>query len=110
MNAHDTLTLWENFYVIVGSSAGALTGLQFVVMALVSDSDRKGGEPDISAFGTPNVVHFSAVLLVSAILSAPWPNLSSTPTIVRVCRPLGAVYTSIVIRRARRPTVCQPAL
>ena len=25
---------WENFYVIVGSSAGALIGLQFVVMAL----------------------------------------------------------------------------
>ena len=25
---------WENFYVIVGSSAGALIGLQFVVMTL----------------------------------------------------------------------------
>jgi len=28
---------WESFYVIVGSSAAALTGLQFVVMALVAD-------------------------------------------------------------------------
>ena len=28
---------WESLYVIVGSSAGALIGLQFVVMALVSD-------------------------------------------------------------------------
>jgi hypothetical protein len=28
---------WENFYVIVGSSAGALIGLQFVVMTLVAD-------------------------------------------------------------------------
>jgi hypothetical protein len=26
------LAAWENFYVIVGSSAGALIGLQFVVM------------------------------------------------------------------------------
>lgn len=26
------LTQWENFYIIVGSSAGALTGLQFVVI------------------------------------------------------------------------------
>ena len=31
---------WENFYVIVGSSAGALIGLQFVVMALVADRPR----------------------------------------------------------------------
>jgi hypothetical protein len=27
---------WENFYVIVGSSAGALIGLQFVVITLLS--------------------------------------------------------------------------
>jgi hypothetical protein len=26
---------WENFYVIVGSSAGALIGLQFVVITLI---------------------------------------------------------------------------
>ena len=31
------LSKWESFYVIVGSSAGALTGLQFVVMALVAE-------------------------------------------------------------------------
>ena len=28
---------WASFYVIVGSSAGALTGLQFVVMTLIAD-------------------------------------------------------------------------
>ena len=27
---------WENFYVIVGSSAGALIGLQFVVLTLIA--------------------------------------------------------------------------
>jgi len=34
--AASTLSAWENFYVIVGSSAGALTGLQFVVMTLIA--------------------------------------------------------------------------
>ena len=29
---------WENFYVIVGSSAGALIGLQFVVITLIADT------------------------------------------------------------------------
>jgi hypothetical protein len=32
------LTGWENFYVIVGSSAGALIGLQFVVITLIAEN------------------------------------------------------------------------
>ncbi len=28
---------WENFYVIVGSAAGALIGLEFVVVTLLAD-------------------------------------------------------------------------
>ena len=31
------LEAWDNFYVIVGSSAAALTGLMFVVIALIAD-------------------------------------------------------------------------
>ncbi len=31
------LSGWQNFYMIVGSSAGCLIGLQFVVMALVAN-------------------------------------------------------------------------
>ena len=38
MVAPSQLADWENFYVIVGSSAGALTGLQFVVIALIADA------------------------------------------------------------------------
>jgi len=34
------LKAWEAFYVIVGSSAGALTGLQFVVLTLIGESDN----------------------------------------------------------------------
>jgi hypothetical protein len=37
MDAASLLGRWENFYVIVGSAAGALTGLQFVVIALIKD-------------------------------------------------------------------------
>ena len=34
---------WENFYVIVGSSAGALIGLQFVVIMLIAAKPIAGG-------------------------------------------------------------------
>ena len=71
------LAEWENFYVIVGSSGAALTGLQFVVIALVAEGRRRSSLHEIDAFGTPTIVHFCATLLVSAILSAPWQRLSS---------------------------------
>jgi hypothetical protein len=32
------LAEWEGFYVIIGTSAAALTGLMFVVIAVVADS------------------------------------------------------------------------
>ncbi|MGC2473425.1 MAG: hypothetical protein WA485_03765 [Candidatus Sulfotelmatobacter sp.] len=57
------LSSWANFYVIVGSSAGALIGLQFVVMALVANIPRVSNNAQAGdAFATPNVVHFSTVL------------------------------------------------
>ena len=58
------LGAWESFYVIVGSSAAALTGLQFVVMALVAESRQQASSGTISAFGTPTIVHFCAALLL----------------------------------------------
>src|SRR6266851_422466 len=70
------LARWESFYVIVGSSAGALTGLQFVVMALIAEAESGSSMLEVRAFGTPTVVHFCAALLISAVLSAPWHSLS----------------------------------
>lgn len=110
MVANDTLSQWQNFYIIVGSSAGALTGLQFVVMALVAESPARGDSREIDAFGTPTIVHFCAVLLVSAILSAPWPELWEAASIVGTCGALGIVYSLIVVQRARHTTIYKPEL
>jgi hypothetical protein len=52
------LAAWQSFYVVLGSAAAALTGLQFVVMALVSNSRQTGSMREVDAFGTPTVVHF----------------------------------------------------
>ena len=101
MDATAAFAAWQNFYIIVGSSAGALTGLQFVVMALVAE--RPFGSPqDVNAFGTPTVVHFCATLLVSAILAAPWHRLGSAGVALTICGALGCAYSVIIIRRARR--------
>ena len=110
MPTQDTLLRWENFYIIVGSSAGALTGLQFVVMALVADSPARTDSGTIDTFGTPTVVHFCAVLLVSALLSAPWPLLAHAAIAIGICGAAGVVYSLIVVRRARRVTAYKPEM
>jgi len=99
---------WETFYVIVGSSAGALTGLMFVVMALVAE--RRGTERQIQAFGTPTVVHFSAPLLLAAIVVAPWPQPSGAAIAIAAFGIAGTVYMLIVLRRARRQTDYRPVV
>jgi hypothetical protein len=109
-SAGSLLTAWESFYVIVGSSAAALTGLQFVVIALVAETKRRSTMREIDAFGTPTIVHFGAVLLVSSILSAPWPSLATSSVPLGICGSLGVIYGLVVIRRARRQTGYQPVL
>ena len=106
--ARSPLVAWESFYVIVGSSGGALTGLQFVVIALIAESRRRTTARELSAFSTPNVVHFCAVLLMSAILSAPWRGLSNVSLALAACGVAGLVYGVMVVTRARRQTTYRP--
>jgi hypothetical protein len=108
MSAASLLDQWENFYVIVGSAAGALTGLQFVVIALINDVQAATSMREIRAFGTPTVVHFCAVLLVSAIVSAPWEALSAAGWMLSACGAVGVVYAITVIRHARGQTHYSP--
>lgn len=97
------LTSWTNFYVIVGSSSGALTGLTFVVITLLAgrrqmEEIRLG----MNAFTTPIVVHFSAVLLVAALLSAPWAALGPVALLLGLGSVGGVGYVALVVRRLRR--------
>lgn len=110
MPAHEILSKWESFYVIVGSSAGALTGLQFVVMAIIADQPGRGGHQEIAAFGTPTVVHFMAVLFVGAIISAPWEELSHAALMLALFGLTGVIYTAIVTKRAKTTQRYQPVL
>ncbi len=102
------LAAWESFYVIVGSSGAALTGLQFVVIALIADHEVASSDREINAWGTPTVVHFSVVLLLAALLSAPWPSLSAAGVALGVAGLAGIGYAGVVIRRAPRVTGYQP--
>jgi len=100
---------WENFYVIVGSSAGALIGLQFVIITLIANMpiarvDAQAG----GAFATPSVVHFGVVLFLSAIACAPWSGITIVTVLWGLVGLCGIVYTAIVARRMRLQTIYEP--
>lgn len=106
--AASPLTDWENFYVIVGSSAGALTGLQFVVIALIAEARTEGGILEIRAFGSPTVVHFCESLIISAILSAPWHGVRGPATALMICGLAGLAYAIRAMQHARKQKGYQP--
>jgi hypothetical protein len=99
---------WENFYVIVGSSAGALIGLQFVVITLIAERPALRMAEASAAFATPSVVHFGVVLLLSAIASAPWSWIAIVAVLWGFVGLGGVVYTLIVARRMLVQTVYKP--
>jgi hypothetical protein len=102
--APSVLSHWESFYVIVGSSAGGLTGLMFVVITLIADSRIPRTPANINAFGTPNVIHFLAVLLLAAILSAPWQRMQDPAHLIGLSAVSGVGYVLVVLRRMVRQT------
>src|SRR5262245_61401217 len=104
------LTEWDSFYVIVGSSAGALIGLQFVVMTLVAEGPPDRIEEGGAAFASPNVVHFSSVLFLSALLCAPWRSIEPAAVLWGLLGLVGFAYEGIVVRRMQRQAAYRPVL
>lgn len=102
---------WENFYVIVGSSAGALIGLQFVVITLIASRPVGGGTAQAgAAFATPTIVHFGVVLLLSAVINAPWQHLQSAAVVWGSLGLVGLVYEVVIFRRMRTQSAYSPEL
>jgi hypothetical protein len=101
------LAEWQNFYVIVGSSAGALIGLQFVVMALIANmpgTQLQGGE----AFITPAIVHFGTALLLAGAMTAPWHGIAPVVVLWGLTGIAGVSYAVVIVRHVRKQSVYQP--
>jgi hypothetical protein len=105
------LNEWQNFYVIVGSAAGGLTGLQFVVMALMADMPVMEQESQaIAAFSTPSIVNFGAVLLLAAVLVMPWHSITPISIVWGAAGVVGLLYTAITGWRFSKQRAYTPVL
>jgi len=103
------LANWDSFYVIVGSAAVALIGLQFVVLTLLAQKslDKDTAQAG-AAFATPTIVHFSVVLFLSALLMAPWQTITLPLAMIILAGFGGMVYIGVVIFRMRHQGSYRP--
>jgi len=112
---HSALAGWGDFYLITGTAAAALTGLQFVVQTLIASGAPRAAtgphaEESTAAFGTPTVVHFALSLVLSAVMAAPWPTFGALRAMLVVLGAGALVYAAVVLRRTRRQRIYKPVL
>ena len=104
------LAIWESFYVIVGSSAAALTGLQFIVVAFIADRREHISPRTLSAFATPAIIHYSVVLFVAAALSAPWLRVTMVIAPLIAAGIFGVAFIGRVAYKMRSQSEYKPVL
>ena len=104
------LDAWDSFYVIIGSAAGALIGLQFVVVTLIAERPSLRVAEAGAAFATPSIIHFGTVLLLSALIRVPWHTITPLAALWGLIGFSGLAYEIAVSRHMRRQAVYEPAL
>ena len=102
------LAEWDSFYVIIGSAAGGLIGLQFVVITLLADRPPPKAAEANTAFATPTVVHFGVVLLIAALLRVPWPTMTGPIILGALGGAAGLIYEAITVVRMRSQKAYEP--
>lgn len=96
------LSDWQSFYVIVGSSAAALTGLTFIVITIAAnDGDAASSAParlsGLRVFITPTAVHFGSALWLAALMSIPGQTAITLRLLLGATGLAGLTYCAIVL-------------
>jgi hypothetical protein len=95
------VTGWDNFYIMIGSSAAGLMGLTFVVIALAADAQRVS-DRGLRAFITPTIGYFGTVLAFAAFLTVPRQSLWSLSLGFGAVGLSGLIYTTITAASMRK--------
>jgi hypothetical protein len=98
---------WENFYLMIGSAAGALIGLLFVVETLTGGMGADKAELGARVYLTPTVSHFAVILAVSVVTAAPRLSSWVVAALLIAAGVWGLVYSanvSIMLHRRQGPS------
>jgi hypothetical protein len=62
---------WDNYFAMLGTAAGSLIGLLFVVVTLTSNFERSQALRGASVYMTPTAAHFAVALAICCVTLAP---------------------------------------
>jgi hypothetical protein len=104
------LTGWDNFYVMIGSSAGALLGLTFVVIALAADAKR-ASQHGLRTFISPTIGHFCTVLALAGFMLVPGQTQVTLSAGFSLVGTVGLIYSLVTgLHMGKMPAKYVPVL
>jgi hypothetical protein len=83
---------WHDFYILVGTASATLVGLMFVAVSIgasIFDDDRS---PGVTAFITPTVMHFAAVLFTCFMVTIPTQSWRTLGAFIGAGALAGSIY------------------
>ena len=93
---------WSDFHLLLGTAAGALIGLLFVVARLNPGVERAKLARGQSTYMTPNVFDLAVVLVVSAVALTPRLPAAMAGATVSLCALGGLAHGVAVCLRLHR--------
>src|SRR6185312_1665987 len=87
---------WHEFYVLLGTAAAALVALQFVAASLGAGYLSFDTAVATRTYMTPVIVHFTSVLIASALALVPWHNATTCAVALGIPAAIGAIYSTIL--------------
>lgn len=95
----DALRQWHDFYALIGTAAATLVGLMFVAASIGAGVFTLAHQAGIRSFLSPTVVHFSAVLIICLLASAPSETWLSLGILLACAGVIGGAYSAWIWRR-----------
>ena len=92
---------WDSYYLLIGTAAGALIGLLFVVATLNAGREVTDVTRGTKTYLTPTVFHFAMVVVVSALATAPGLPARTVGLLLGTCAIVGLVYSGWICVRLR---------
>ena len=93
----DLLHDWHDYYLLAGTASATLVGLMFVAASIGASIFNEEYRPGMKAFLSPTVVHFSAVLVISLLLTVPIHRWSVLGGLLGVGGFLGTAYSARIL-------------
>jgi len=95
---------WHEFYILVGTAGATLVALLFVAVSLGAGFLTEDRAAATRAFFSPVVIHFGAILVISAIALVPSHRSSFFAALIGACALFGggvSAFTTVQLLRNR---------